>query len=74
MNLLTVFGWFAVTTMLAVYAVEKRSPWYILGFAISGVLGSIYGSCKRGGDSGWSRESGQSWRRGAGGAHEAVTG
>jgi hypothetical protein len=40
---LTLFGLFAVTAMLVMYALEKRSPWYILGFAVSCVLGSAYG-------------------------------
>jgi hypothetical protein len=43
MNPLTAFGLFAVTAMLVFYALERRSPWYILGFAVSCVLGSIYG-------------------------------
>ncbi|HEX4486095.1 MAG TPA: hypothetical protein VH088_07505 [Terriglobales bacterium] len=43
MNLLTAFGLFAVSAMLIFYALEKRSPWYILGFALSCLLGSIYG-------------------------------
>jgi len=29
--------------MLVMYALEKRSHWYILGFAVSCVLGSAYG-------------------------------
>lgn len=40
---LTAFGLFAVTAMVVCYAFEKRSPWFILGFALSCVLGSIYG-------------------------------
>ena len=43
MNALTAFGLFAVTAMLICYTLEKRSPWFILGFAVSCVLGSIYG-------------------------------
>jgi phosphatidylglycerophosphate synthase len=43
MNSLTLFGLFAVTAMVVCYALEKRSPWFILGFAASCVLGSIYG-------------------------------
>jgi hypothetical protein len=43
MDLLTLFGLFAVTAMLATYALEQRSPWYILGFAGACALGSIYG-------------------------------
>ncbi len=43
MDALTAFGLFAVTTMLASYALEDRSPWFILAFAGACVLGSIYG-------------------------------
>ncbi|MBV8409258.1 MAG: hypothetical protein JOY64_16625 [Alphaproteobacteria bacterium] len=43
MDLLTAFGLFAVTAMLVCYALEKRSPWWILGFALSCWLGSAYG-------------------------------
>jgi hypothetical protein len=40
---LTIFGLFAVTAMLVCYALEARSPWFILAFAVSCTLGSIYG-------------------------------
>jgi hypothetical protein len=40
---LTLFGLFAVTAMLATYALETRSHWFILAFAGACVLGSIYG-------------------------------
>ncbi len=40
---LTLFGLFAVTAMLVSYALEARSPWYILAFAAACGLGSIYG-------------------------------
>jgi hypothetical protein len=40
---LTLFGLFAVTAMLVTYALEKRSPWFVLAFAGSCVLGSAYG-------------------------------
>jgi hypothetical protein len=40
---LDAFGLAAVTAMLVTYAFEKRSPWFILGFAAACVLGSIYG-------------------------------
>ena len=43
MNGLTIFGLFAVTAMLVSYALEKRSPWWILVFALSCWLGSAYG-------------------------------
>ena len=43
MDRLTLFGLFAVTAMLVTYALEKRSPWYVLGFAVSCLMGSAYG-------------------------------
>ena len=43
MDKLTAFGLFAVTAMLVCYALEKRSAWFILAFAGSCVLGSVYG-------------------------------
>ena len=43
MDPLTGFGLFAVTAMLLFYALEHKSPWYILGFAAVCALGSIYG-------------------------------
>lgn len=43
MNTLTAFGLFAVTAMVVCYAFEKRSHWFVLGFAVSCVLGSAYG-------------------------------
>ena len=43
MDALTLFGLFAVTMMLVFYALEDRSPWFILAFAGACALGSIYG-------------------------------
>jgi len=43
MDRLTAFGLFSVTAMLITYALEKRSPWFILAFAFSCSLGSVYG-------------------------------
>jgi ubiquinone/menaquinone biosynthesis C-methylase UbiE len=43
MSALTLFGLFAVSAMLVFYALESRSHWFVLGFAASCVLGSIYG-------------------------------
>jgi hypothetical protein len=43
LNPLTIFGLFAVTCMLVTYALEKRSAWFILLFAVSCVMGSAYG-------------------------------
>ena len=43
MNSLSAFGLFAVTAMLVCYALEERNRWYILAFAFSCALGSVYG-------------------------------
>ena len=43
MDELTAFGLFAVTAMLVCYALEDRSHWFILTFAGSCALGSLYG-------------------------------
>jgi hypothetical protein len=43
MDRLTLFGLFAVTTMMVCYALENRSHWFILAFGGSCILGSIYG-------------------------------
>ena len=43
MDSLTIFGLFAVSAMLICYALEQRSHWFILMFAVSCGLGSIYG-------------------------------
>jgi hypothetical protein len=40
---LTAFGLFAVLAMLVCYALEDRSPWFIVAFAASCALGSVYG-------------------------------
>ena len=43
MDRLSAFGLFAVTAMVICYALEHRSRWYVLGFAGSCLLASIYG-------------------------------
>lgn len=43
MDALTAFGLVSVTAMMICYALEPRSHWFILGFALACVLGSIYG-------------------------------
>jgi hypothetical protein len=43
MDSLTIFGLFSVTAMLVTYALEKRSPWFVLAFAGACLLGSAYG-------------------------------
>jgi hypothetical protein len=40
---LTLFGLAAVSVMLAFYALEDRSPWFVLAFAGACILGSVYG-------------------------------
>ncbi len=43
MNGLTLFGLLAVTAMLVCYGFERRSPWFVLAFAFSCALASVYG-------------------------------
>jgi hypothetical protein len=43
MDRLTLFGLLAVTAMLVTYALEDRSHWFILAFAVACALGSLYG-------------------------------
>jgi hypothetical protein len=40
---LTLFGLFAVASMMIFYALESRSHWFVLAFAGSCVLASAYG-------------------------------
>jgi hypothetical protein len=43
MDGLNLFGLFAVTAMLVFYALEDRSPWFVLAFAAACGLASVYG-------------------------------
>jgi hypothetical protein len=43
MSPLTLFGLFAVTAMLVCYALEHRGPVWVLAFAFSCAMGSVYG-------------------------------
>ena len=43
MDFLNAFGLFSVMAMLIFYALEDRSSWYILAFAVACALGSVYG-------------------------------
>ena len=43
MDALSLFGLFAGTAMLVCYALEERSRWFVLAFAVACALGSIYG-------------------------------
>jgi len=40
---LSAFGLLAVTAMLVFYALEARSHWFVLAFAVACGLASIYG-------------------------------
>lgn len=68
MNALTLFGLVAVTLMLATYALEKRSAWFILAFAGACLLASLYGFLQGAWPFGvveavWSAVALQRWRR-----------
>jgi len=43
MSSVTIFGLFAVTAMLVCCTLEDRSHWFVLLFATSCALGSVYG-------------------------------
>jgi hypothetical protein len=43
MDGLTWYGLIAVTAMLVAYALEERSPWFVLAFAGACLAASIYG-------------------------------
>ncbi|HLW99530.1 MAG TPA: hypothetical protein VKR82_12860 [Candidatus Acidoferrales bacterium] len=43
MSPLTMFGLFSVIAMLIFYALEKRSHWFILAFAVTCGMASVYG-------------------------------
>ena len=39
----TIYGVCAVTFMMVMYALERRNPRYVIGFALGCVLSSVYG-------------------------------
>lgn len=43
MDGLTLFGLLSVTAMMICYALEDRSAWFVLAFAATCVLASVYG-------------------------------
>ena len=43
MNWLTIFGAVVVTLMLVFYTLEPRSHYFVLAFAVSCLLSSLYG-------------------------------
>jgi len=67
---LSLFGLFAVSTMLLCYALEARHHLFILGFAASCALGSLYGFLQGAWPFGlvegvWSLVALQHWRKAA---------
>ena len=69
MDRLTLFGLLAVTAMLVFYALEDRSPWFVLAFAGACAVGSVMDSCRGPGRSAWSKRSGRSLQCVAGGGY-----
>ncbi|MCK8490429.1 hypothetical protein M0L20_01120 [Spirosoma sp. RP8] len=43
MSVLTIFGLAAVAVSLVCYFLQARSRWWVLGFALSCILGAVYG-------------------------------
>lgn len=43
MDPLTLFGFAAVTAMLAFYALEERSPYFVVAFALACWAAALYG-------------------------------
>jgi hypothetical protein len=43
MDALTAFGALSVAAMLLFYALEERSPWFVLAFAGACLASSVYG-------------------------------
>ena len=71
MDSLTLFGLLAVTAMLVFYALEDRSPWFILAFAGACALASAYGFLQGAWPFGvveavWAAEAVHRWRSRAG--------
>ena len=78
MSGLTLFGLFAVTSMVVCYSFEARSPWFVLGFAVSCLLGSAYGFLQGAWPFGlvevvWAVIAVRKWSRVASGKHCALS-
>ena len=43
MDVLTAYGFVAVASMLIFYALERRSSWFILAFALACLASAVYG-------------------------------
>src|SRR5437762_11578789 len=67
MTPLSAFGLFAVTAMLVSYALEQRSSWFVLAFAVACALGSAYGFLRGAWPFGVVERSGRSLQSAAGG-------
>ena len=69
MNMLTLFGLASVSLMLLFYALEHRSHWFVLAFAVSCLSSSIYGFLIQGGwpfggvEAVWTLVALNRWRR-----------
>ncbi|MEO5590888.1 MAG: hypothetical protein ABIS03_15010 [Gemmatimonadaceae bacterium] len=68
MNGLTAFGLVAILAMLVTYALEERSPRFVLAFAASCALAAVYGFLQGAWPFGiaelaWSGIALQRWRR-----------
>lgn len=66
--MLTLYGLAAVGSMLVFYALESRSRWFVLAFAGSCVLSSLYGFLQGAWPFGivelvWSVVAGQRWMK-----------
>lgn len=68
MDPLTAFGALAVGAMLVFYAMEERSPWFVLAFAAACLASSAYGFLQGAWPFGvvelvWSGVAWRRWRR-----------
>ena len=71
MSALSVFGLIAVSLMLICYALEDRSPWFVLAFAGACLLAAAYGFMQGAWPFGiveaiWSAVAVLNWRKKAG--------
>jgi hypothetical protein len=78
MDALTLFGLAAVTSMLAFYALEDRSHWFVLAFAGACALASVYGFLQGAWPFGiveavWAGVALHRWRKRQSGARDAGT-
>lgn len=76
MDSLTLFGVIAVSAMMILYALEERSPHFVLAFAGACVFASIYGFLQGAWPFGvveaiWAAVAVRRWRRRAG--HMTIT-